>query len=216
MGLSLFSISFLSSFQLLVLRLSPPRLFIGHKIRKEGRGWPRERMSTCVPTPVSTAFSTVTENTIITTYSLSTSTGPPVITTRVDPYCQNEAVVLDSAVCLKTGMRTRTETLERTFPSLVVSIPGFRSIDVIPVSRNLNSLVTAAFNDRHGLPHSGMIPAPIPIQHSITSHPHLMLTVALPRVSKYSRLGCCLHDFIRNHDPGRHPGSHQHILQWLL
>jgi hypothetical protein len=75
-------------------------------------------MSTCVPTPVSTAFSTVTENTIITTYSLSSSTVPPVVTTRVDPYCQNEAVVLDSAVCLKTGTRTRTETLERMFLSL--------------------------------------------------------------------------------------------------
>lgn len=105
-------------------------------------------MSTCVPTPVSTAFSTVTENTIITTYSLSTSAISPVVTIRVDPYCQNEAVVLDSAVCLKSGMRTRTETLERMFSSLAIfllfslflfQLPGFRSIDVIPISRNLNS-----------------------------------------------------------------------------
>ena len=80
-------------------------------------------MSACVSTPVSTAFSTVTEDTIITTYSLGTSTVPSVVTARVDSYCQNEAVVLDSAVCLKTGTRTRTETLERTFPSLTVLIP---------------------------------------------------------------------------------------------
>lgn len=80
-------------------------------------------MSTCVPTPVSTVFSTVTVNTITTTYSLSTSTAPPVVTTHADPYCQNEAVVLDSAVCLKTGTRTRTETLQRTFLSPVILAP---------------------------------------------------------------------------------------------
>ena len=73
-------------------------------------------MSTCVPTPVSTVFSTVTENIIATTYSLSTSTTPPVVTARVDPYCQDEAVLLDSAVCLRTATRTTTETLQRTFP----------------------------------------------------------------------------------------------------
>jgi hypothetical protein len=80
-------------------------------------------MSACVPTPVSTVFSTVTGDTVTTTYSLSTSTAPPVVTTHVDPYCQNEAVLLDSTVCLKTGMRTRTETLQRTFPSLMALVP---------------------------------------------------------------------------------------------
>lgn len=69
-------------------------------------------MSTCAPTPVSTAFSTVIGNSITTTYSLSTSAVPPVVTTHVDSYCENEAVVLDSAVCLKTGTRTGTETLQ--------------------------------------------------------------------------------------------------------
>ena len=78
-------------------------------------------MSTCVPTPVSTAFSTVTVDTITTTYSFSTSAVPPIITTRVDPYCENEAVLLDSTVCLKTGTKAGTETLQRTFPSLVTS-----------------------------------------------------------------------------------------------
>jgi len=77
-------------------------------------------MSACVPTPVSTAFSTVTSGSIITTtYSLTTSTVPPVVTTHVEPFCQNEAVVLDSTVCLKTGMRTSIETLQRTFPLLI-------------------------------------------------------------------------------------------------
>ena len=82
-------------------------------------------MSTCVPTPVSTVFSTVTENIIATTYSLSTSTTPPVVTARVDPYCQDEAVLLDSAVCLRTATRTTTETLQRTFPSLMIYSPLF-------------------------------------------------------------------------------------------
>ena len=72
-------------------------------------------MAACVPTPVSTAFSTVIGNTITTTYSLSTSAVPPVVTTQVGPYCENEAVVLDSSVCLKTGTSTGTETLQRTF-----------------------------------------------------------------------------------------------------
>lgn len=96
-------------------------------------------MSTCVPTPVSTAFSTVTRNTILTTYSLSTSAVPPVVTIHVDPYCQNEAVVLNSAVCLQTGTRTSVETLQRTFPAvcgfvsfpLLSRLPGFRKVDVI-------------------------------------------------------------------------------------
>lgn len=78
-------------------------------------------MSTCVPTPVSTAFSTVIENSITTTYSLSTSTAPPVVTTHVDPYCENEAVVFDSTMCLKTGTRTGTETLQREFLLLITS-----------------------------------------------------------------------------------------------
>ena len=77
-------------------------------------------MSACVPTPVSTAFSTATENVITTTYSLSTSAIPPVLTTYANPYCEDEAVLLDSTVCLRTGTRTITETLQRTFPSRVV------------------------------------------------------------------------------------------------
>jgi len=80
-------------------------------------------MSTCVPTPVSTAFSTVTGENIITTYSLSTSTAPPVVTTRVEPFCENEAVVLDSTVCFKSGTRTSTETIQRTFPLLMLILP---------------------------------------------------------------------------------------------
>lgn len=72
-------------------------------------------MSTCVPTPVSTVFSTVTGNTITTTYSLSTSAVPPVVTTNVNTYCQDQAVVLDSTVCLQTGTNTGIETLQRTF-----------------------------------------------------------------------------------------------------
>ena len=73
-------------------------------------------MSTCVPTPVSTAFSTVTGGNIITaTYSLSTSAVPPVVTLHVEPFCENEAVVLDSTVCLKPGTRTSIETLQRMF-----------------------------------------------------------------------------------------------------
>ena len=84
-------------------------------------------MSACVPTPVSTAFSTVTENIITTTYSLSPSAIPPVVTTYANPYCQDEAVLLDSTVCLRTGTRTMTETLQRTFPSLVVLISPLSS-----------------------------------------------------------------------------------------
>jgi len=170
-------------------------------------------MSTCVPTPVSTAFSTVTENSIITTYSLGTSAVPPVVTTRVDPYCQNEAVVLDSAVCLKTGTRTRTETLERTFPSLAIflSLPfffGFKSIDIIPISRNLNSFATAAFNDRHGLPHSGMTPAPIPTNYvastfyargSVTAR----LKIQSPRMSSTR-----FHTKPRSRSPPMFPSAH--------
>jgi len=52
---------------------------------------------------------------------------------------------------------------------------------------SIHSSVTAAFNDHHALPLSGMAPGLIPTIH-------FMPTVALPRVSKYSRLGCCLHD----------------------
>lgn len=112
-------------------------------------------MSTCVPTPVSTVFSTVTENIIATTYSLSTSTTPPVVTARVDPYCQDEAVLLDSAVCLRTATRTTTETLQRTFQSswfapLFSRIPclvlfclfqllGFRKTDCVFILSRSNS-----------------------------------------------------------------------------
>lgn len=120
-------------------------------------------MATCVPTPVSTAFSTVIGNTITTTYSLSTSAVPPVVTTQVGPYCENEAVVLDSSVCLKTGTSTGTEILQRTFQSLVISTLfsscaarvsifcvfvvlqsislNSEELTLFPFSRNLNSFV---------------------------------------------------------------------------
>lgn len=98
------------------LRLVLLRLLLQDTRRKEVT----KRMSSCVPTPISTAFSTVTVDTITTTYSFSTSAVPPVVTTHVDPYCENEAVLLDSTVCLKTGTKTGTETLQRTSPSLMI------------------------------------------------------------------------------------------------
>jgi len=78
-------------------------------------------MSTCVPTPTLTEFSAVVQDTITTTYSLTTSTPPAVVTTHVDSYCQNEAVVLGSTICLRTGARTRVETVQRTFSSFTIS-----------------------------------------------------------------------------------------------
>lgn len=115
-------------------------------------------MSTCVPTPVSTEFSTVTVDTI-TTYSLSTLAVPPVVTTRT--YCENEAVLLDSTVCLKTGTKTGTETVQCTFRLLMISTPLsrvflaylffflllIRSTDVISFPAiSIHSSRTAAFN----------------------------------------------------------------------
>jgi len=136
-------------------------------------------MSTCVPTPVSTAFSTVTGENIITTYSLSTSAVPPVVTIHVEPFCQNEAVVLDSTVCLKSGTRTSTEILQRTSTAHLLNFPifahfsrfffflsffhlfEFRKLTPSPI----HSSAMTAFNCRHELPRSGMVPGPIPTRH---------------------------------------------------
>lgn len=181
-------------------------------------------MSACVPTPVSTAFSTVIGEDTVATYSLSTSTVPPVVTTHVDSFCQNEAVLLDSTVCLKTGTRTRIETLQRTFPSphcfdspifahlFVLSVflfcfqlLEFRKIDAVPILPQSQFI-------RHLRPHSMIAMNPL----IRPWYPRPTPTVASPRVSKHSRLRCCLHDPIRDRDPGHHPLSYKHSLQRLL
>ena len=138
-------------------------------------------MSTCVPTPVSTVFSTVTENIIATTYSLSTSTTPPVVTARVDPYCQDEAVLLDSAVCLRTATRTTTETLQRTFQSSWFA-PLFSRIPCLVLfclSSSLDSEKLTMSSFYRDLIHSpatiAAVPGLIPIQRPISFRPYTRL-----------------------------------------
>lgn len=176
-------------------------------------------MSTCVPTPVSTAFSTVIGNSITTTYSLTTSAAPPVVTTHVDSYCENEAVVLDSAVCLKTGTRTGTETLQGTLP-LLPRPHDFNSSLCVPHA------FISSFSVSSDSKKLTLLPSPAISIHSSTAAAHndhtRLLTptrIALRPHStplKYSCLGRCLHRHIRNRGTVYQLCSYQHILWRLL